>query len=99
MINQFQETPIDALILLVKTAQGDSHQASHARRFLLGLYNAEQWPFELNRLRALDRRLQMACFRVLELDAITRERDIHEYLENGGAIFTQLWEREAEQSA
>lgn len=98
MINHFHNDPMGALTRLVKVAQEDSHQSHHVRRFLLGLYNAEQWPFEMNRLRAMDQQLQMACFRVLELDVVTRERDIHEYLENGGAIFERLWQRESASS-
>ncbi|HAO01692.1 DUF7673 family protein [Vreelandella aquamarina] len=98
MINYFQDNPMEALTRLIKAAQGDSHQSHHVRRFLLGLYNAEEWPFEMNRLRALDRQLQMACFRVLELDVVTCERDIHEYLENGGTIFQQFWQQESASS-
>ncbi len=78
MINYFQDNPMEALTRLIKAAQGDSHQSHHVRRFLLGLYNAEEWPFEMNR--------------------VTCERDIHEYLENGGTIFQQFWQQESASS-
>lgn len=97
MINHYQDNPMDALKLLVEKSLGTDRQAHHIRRFLLGLYNPEQWPFEMNRLRALETKLQMACLRVLELDVMTRERDIHEYIKDGGQIFGQLWESESTQ--
>jgi hypothetical protein len=95
MINHYQGKPLEALLRLVDVAQGDSGQCRHVRRFLLGLYNAEKWPFELNRLRALDLELTMACLAVLELDAVSPERDIHEYINGGGTLFQRFWEMES----
>lgn len=95
MVNHYQGKPLEALIRLADVAQGDSGQCRHVRRFLLGLYNAEEWPFELNRLRALDHELTMACLAVLELDAVSPARDIHEYLENGTALFRRFWQLES----
>ncbi|WP_110636179.1 DUF7673 family protein [Salinicola salarius] len=95
MINRYQGKPMEALVRLADVAQGNSGQCHHVRRFLLGLYNSEAWPFELNRLRALDLELKMACLIVLELDAVSPARDIHEYLENGGALFSRFWELES----
>src|SRR5699024_7894345 len=67
---------IPALVRLVHAAQGRSGQCHHLRRFLLGLYNSYEWPFELNRLRALDAELQNDCFAVLRMD-LTPRCEVH----------------------
>lgn len=83
-----------ALKRLIDAAQNGGSQARHIRRFLLGLYNASHWPFELNRLRALDTELQQAALQVLALD--WNGREVHTYLPHGDELFQSWWEWESE---
>ncbi len=89
---QREETGLPALTILIDAAHSGSGQARHIRRFLLGLYNASRWPFELNRLRALDTELQQAALQVLELD--WNGREVHTYVPGGDELFQSWWERE-----
>lgn len=89
---------IPALVRLVHVAQGRSGQCHHVRRFLLGIYNAYEWPFELNRLRGLDEELQEDCLRVLRMDLQPRQ-EIHLFLNGGDMIFQEFWEVEEEDDA
>lgn len=82
-----------ALMLLCETAQGGSGQCHHVRRFLLGLYNCDRWPFELNRLRVLDKKLKDACFKVLDLD-VAGYQEIHTYIKNGDELWRKWWKME-----
>ena len=91
---QREETGLPALTILIDAAHSGGGQALHIRRFLLGLYNASHWPFELNRLRALDTELQQAALQVLALD--WNGREVHTYLPHGDELFQSWWERESE---
>jgi hypothetical protein len=91
---QREETGLPALTILIDAAHSGGGQARHIRRFLLGLYNASHWPFELNRLRALDTELQQAALQVLALD--WNGREVHTYLPHGDELFQSWWERESE---
>jgi len=91
---QREESGLPALKLLIDAAHSGGGQARHIRRFLLGLYNASRWPFELNRLRALDTELQQAALRVLALD--WNGREVHTYVPGGDELFQSWWERESE---
>lgn len=84
---------LPALQRLVEVAQGHSGQSHHCRRILLAVYNADDWPLELTRLRCLDRDLQAAALTVIEWNAYTG-RELHEFLENGNRIMQAFWERE-----
>ncbi|MAK50721.1 MULTISPECIES: hypothetical protein [Gammaproteobacteria] len=90
---QREDAGLPALTILIDAAQSGGGQARHIRRFLLGLYNASRWPFELNRLRALDTELQQAAVQVLELD--WNGREIHTYVPGGDQLFQAWWERES----
>jgi len=83
---------VPALLKLVKAAKEGGGQAHHLRRFLLGLYHSHDWPFELDRLRALDTHLQQAALQVLALD--WNGNEIHTYIENGDELFHSWWVRE-----
>lgn len=83
---------IPALRRLVAVAQGNSGQAQHIRAFLLGLYNSYSHPFELNRLRPLDRDLQADVLAVLRMDMSPRQ-EVHCYVEGGLELF-EGWRRE-----
>ncbi|MBK1874069.1 hypothetical protein FE848_12615 [Marinobacter sp. 1-3A] len=91
---QREQLGLPALRVLVDAAHSGGGQGRHIRRFLLGLYNASRWPFELDRLRALDTELQQAALRVLALD--WNGREVHTYLPDGDALFQSWWERESE---
>ena len=82
-----------ALTILIDAAHSGGGQARHIRRFLLGLYNASHWPFELDQLRALDVELQQAALQVLALD--WNGREIHTYVPGGDQLFQSWWERES----
>lgn len=84
---------VPALERLAQIAQGDHGQAHHVRRLLLGLYNAQQWPFELDRLRVLDPEVQADALRVIALDWCGTE--VHQYLADGNEIMRQFWGWEA----
>lgn len=90
---QQQKDSLDALLRLCKVAQGGSGQCHHVRRFLLGLYNCKKWPFELNRLRNLDRNIAEDCFTVLRLD-VAAYQEIHQYIKNGDQLWRSWWELE-----
>jgi len=86
---------VSALLRLAEVAQGDSGQCRYVRRFLLGLYNGAAWPFNLNSLRALDAALQHDALTVLRMD-MTPQREVHEYIKDGEALFRGWWNREKE---
>ena len=90
---QREDTGLPALKILVNAAHSGGGQARHIRRFLLGLYNASHWPFELDQLRALDADLQQAVLQVLALD--WNGREVHTYVPGGDQLFQSWWEREA----
>lgn len=86
---QREDSGLPALTILIDAAHSGGGQARHIRRFLLGLYNANHWPFELNRLRALDAELQQAALRVLALD--WNGREVHTYVPGGDELFQSWW--------
>lgn len=90
---QREDEGLPALTILLDAAQSGGGQARHIRRFLLGLYNASHWPFELNRLRALDTELQQAVLQVLALD--WNGREVHTYVPGGDELFQAWWEQES----
>ena len=59
---------VSALLRLVAAARQPTGQGHRLRRFLLGLYNGPEWPFDLTDLRNLDRDLQQDVLAVLQLD-------------------------------
>jgi len=89
---QREDEGLPALTMLIDAAHSGGGQARHIRRFLLGLYNASHWAFELNRLRALDTELQQAVLQVLALD--WNGREVHTYVPGGDELFQSWWERE-----
>jgi hypothetical protein len=81
------ETGIPALIRLAAIAERDTGQANTVRSFLLGLYNGHCFPFNLTRLRGLDKSLFDDCMAVLTLDARATAKEVHHYFDNGGERF------------
>lgn len=80
---------IDALHRLVPVAQRCTGQSRIVGRFLLSLYNGNAFPFPLTDLRGLDTSLWDDCLALLRLDR-RPELEVHEYIENGDAIWSQL---------
>ena len=90
---QREDAGLPALTTMIDAAHSGGGQARHIRRLLLGLYNSSHWPFELNRLRALDTELQQAALQVLALD--WNGREVHTYVPGGDELFQAWWERES----
>ncbi|WP_252091509.1 hypothetical protein [Pseudomonas sp. MWU13-3659] len=81
-----------ALNRLVPIALRDSGQSRVLGRFLLGVYNGEDFPFELSALRGLDLPLFEDCLKVLMMD-YTPDLEVHERIQGGSQIWQQLMER------
>jgi hypothetical protein len=67
-------------------------QAGRLVRFLAGLYNGEEYPFDLTELRALDTELANACLDYLNYDRLGK-REVHHHL-TGGAHELHQWFRD-----
>jgi hypothetical protein len=69
-------------------------QARRLVRFIAGLYNGQDYPFDLTELRGLDTKLANACLDYLNYDRLgikevhkhmaNGERDLHRWLEEYG---------------
>lgn len=81
---------LPALNRLRAVADRDTGQAGTVRAFLLGLYNGHRFPFNLTRLRGLDKALYDDCLAVLALDARVTAQEIHHYLDDGEDCFQRL---------
>jgi hypothetical protein len=57
-------------------------QAGRLVRFLAGVYNGSDFPFDLTDLRALDTRLANACLDYLNYDRLAK-REVHHHLSGG----------------
>jgi hypothetical protein len=57
-------------------------QAGRLVRFLAGLYNGQDYPFDLTDLRALDTRLANACLDYLSYDRLGKQ-EVHRHLAGG----------------
>ncbi len=81
-------------LLTIETAIGEnptSGQAGRLIRFIAGLYNGRDYPFDLTELRGLDTNLANACLDYLNFDRLgisevhkhlaKGERDLHRWLE------------------
>jgi hypothetical protein len=62
--------------------QPTSGQAKSLVRFLAGIYNGADYPFDLTELRGLDIELASACLDYLNYDRLG-EQEVHEHLTNG----------------
>ncbi|MCE0927874.1 hypothetical protein D3C76_1371480 [compost metagenome] len=83
-----------ALNRLVPIALRDSGQSRVLGRFLLSVYNGEDFPFVMSDLRSLDLTLFEDCLKVLMMD-YTPDLEVHERIANG----SQIWQRLIEQWA
>ena len=84
-----QAAGVEALKRLVPVAQRDTNQSRIVGMFLLSLYNGQAFPFPLTFLRGLDTALWNDCMTLLRLDR-RPEQEVHEYFEDGDAVWSQL---------
>ena len=61
-------------------------------KFLAGIYNGEDCPFDLGELRALDTELANACLDYLNYDRLGK-REVHKHLTNGDRDLHRWLER------
>jgi hypothetical protein len=59
-----------------------SGQAKRLVRFLAGMYNGQDYPFDLSELRGLDTKLANACLDYLNYDRLG-VKEVHKHLANG----------------
>lgn len=72
-------------LLTIETAIGEnptSGQAGRLIRFIAGLYNGYDYPFDLTDLRALDTRMANACLDYLNYDRLGKQ-EVHRHLTGG----------------
>ena len=96
------ETDTDAIIERARVALELSENSLHANatsgqarrlvRFLAGVYNGSDYPFDLTDLRALDTELANACLDYLAYDRLGK-REVHRHL-SGGDLELHEWIRD-----
>ncbi|MBO3274167.1 DUF7673 family protein [Pseudomonas schmalbachii] len=79
----------DALRRLIPVALRPTGQGGVIGRFLLGLYNGQDYPFDLTDLRRLDLALFDDCLQVLQMD-FQPEVEVHGRVADGQAIWAEL---------
>ncbi|HFH3052939.1 TPA: DUF7673 family protein [Pseudomonas aeruginosa] len=89
---------VQALNRLVPVALNFTSGGRAVGRFLLGLYNGEDFPFDLTELRGLDLDLFQDCLAVLVMD-YSPELEVHERVPDGDAIWQRLIELWAPEAA
>ena len=67
-------------------------QARRLVKFLAGIYNGEDYPFDLTELRALDTELANACLDCPNYDRLGK-REVHKHLKNGDRDLHRWMER------
>ncbi|MEZ2744303.1 hypothetical protein ACBQ16_03780 [Halopseudomonas bauzanensis] len=87
-----QTEGVAALHRLLQVAICDTGQSGVCARFLLGLYNGSEHPFNLVDLRRLDESLHQDCLAVLDLDYMPAQ-EVHRYFKGGDRIWRVLAER------
>lgn len=85
------DTGIAALQLLVSAVRRNPGcgQTQRIARFLLGLYNGRNHPFDLTNLRGLDGNLRQACLDALALDSLGLG-ECHTWFKNGDRIWQEM---------
>jgi hypothetical protein len=86
---QDKDAGLDSLFALVDLTRGDSGQCGIVARFLAGLYNGTDFPFDMTELRGLDADLFEHCMAVLRLDRHPAV-EIHKYFPNGDEVFLKM---------
>lgn len=70
------------IIVAAIRAHPTTGQAGRLVRFLAGVYNGQDYPFDLTELRPLNVRLASACLDYLNYDRLGI-KEVHEHLEDG----------------
>lgn len=89
---------IAALRRLLPVALRDTGQSGIVARVLLGLYNGQAYRFDLTELRGLDPNLFDDCLALLRMDYCPAQ-EVHEYVNDGDAIWKELARRWANTAA
>lgn len=84
-----RKAKMEALRRLWGIANGHSGQCRVVARFLLGLYNGEDYPFDLTAFRSLDREIFADCLAILAQD-YNPQQEVHVRLGVSGDRFAQL---------
>lgn len=88
---QDRDAGLDSLAYLLRLTLGSSGQCGIVARFLAGLYNGTDFPFNLNELRGLDSDLFEHCVSVLRLDNFPTV-EIDGYVPDGSKVFQKMLE-------
>lgn len=86
---QDKDAGLDSLTILLEQTRGDSGQCGTVARFLAGLYNGTDFPFDMTELRGLDADLFEHCIAVLRLDSHP-DVEIHKYIPDGDKVFLEM---------
>lgn len=78
-----------ALHRLVEIAHQDTGQSYVVRKFLLGCYDGQRFPFNLTDFRSLDLSIFQDCQAVLAMDW-SPAKEVHSYVEDGSRVF-EAW--------
>jgi hypothetical protein len=84
-LNEVMERARTALEIIVKAVEQNpgTGQAGRLARFLAGVYNGNEFHFDLTDLRALDTELANACIDYLNYDRLAKA-EVHTHLPGGG---------------
>lgn len=80
---------VDSANRLWKLANGDTGQSGVAAKFLLGLFNGYNYPFNLTLLRTVDDAVFNDCIQVLKLDKY-KIMEIHHHIGKTSKQFDEL---------
>jgi hypothetical protein len=85
--NEIMERARTALQRIVKAVERHpgTGQARRLVRFLAGVYNGNDYPFDLTDLRSLDAELANACIDYLNYDRLAKA-EVHTHLPGGGKL-------------
>lgn len=86
---QDRDAGLDSLMALLDVAERDTGQSGVVARFLAGLYNGTDYPFDLTELRRLDADLFEHCLGVLRLDN-QPSVEMHSYVPDGEARWRRM---------
>lgn len=86
---QDKDAGLDSLVHLLAFTESDVGQAAVIARFLAGLYNGTDFPFDMTDLRGLDGDLFEHCLAVLRLDN-RPTTEVHGYIPNGEARWEKM---------
>jgi hypothetical protein len=84
-LHEIMERAMVGLQTIVKAIEENpgSGQAGRLTRFLAGVYNGNEFPFDLTDLRVLDTALANACIDYLNYDRLAKA-EVHTHLPDGG---------------